>query len=30
MTRRSLTTASFLFSFGWVRFMGTGFFGMGK
>ena len=30
MTKRSLTTASFLFSFGWARFMGTGFFGMGK
>lgn len=30
MTKCSLTTASFLFSFGWARFMGTGFFGMGK
>ena len=28
MAHRSLTTASFLFSYGWARFMGTGFFGM--
>ncbi len=28
MAHRSLTTASFLFSFGWARFMGAGFFGM--
>ena len=26
----ALTTASFLFSYGWARFMGAGFFGMGK
>ena len=30
MNNRNLTTASFLFSFGWARFMGAGFFGMGK
>ncbi len=30
MNQRNLTTASYLFSFGWARFMGTGFFGMGK
>ena len=30
MNRSALTTASFFFSFGWARFMGTGFFGMGK
>lgn len=30
MSKRSLTTASFLFSYGWARFMSTGFFGMGK
>ena len=30
MADRTLTTASFLFSYGWARFMGTGFFGMGK
>ena len=30
MANRSLTTASYLFSFGWARFMGTGFFGMEK
>ena len=30
MNNRSLTTASYLFSFGWARFMGAGFFGMGK
>ncbi len=30
MSQSSLTTASFLFSYGWARFMGAGFFGMGK
>jgi len=30
MADQTLTTASFLFSYGWARFMGTGFFGMGK
>ena len=30
MDCRNLTTASYLFSFGWARFMGIGFFGMGK
>ena len=30
MKRSALTTASFLFSYGWARFMGAGFFGMGK
>ena len=30
MTGRRLTTASFLFSYGWARFMGAGYFGMGK
>ncbi len=30
MVNRSLTTASYLFTFGWARFMGAGFFGMGK
>ena len=30
MDKRTLTTASFGFSFGWARFMGAGFFGMGK
>ena len=29
MTGRPLTTASFLFSYGWARFMGAGFFGVG-
>ena len=28
MADRTLTTASFLFSYGWARFMGAGFFGM--
>lgn len=30
MDRSTLTTASFSFTYGWARFMGTGFFGMGK
>ena len=30
MADRTLTTASFLFSYGWARFMGAGFFGMEK
>ena len=30
MNDRTLTTASFGFPFGWARFMGAGFFGMGK
>ena len=30
MADRTLTTASFLFSYGWARFMGAGFFGMGE
>lgn len=28
MADRTLTTASFLFSYGWARFTGAGFFGM--
>ena len=30
MRQTALTTASFLFSYGWARFMGAGFFGVGK
>lgn len=30
MADRTLTTASFLFSYGWARFMGAGFFGVEK
>ena len=30
MKASALTTASFFFSFGWARFMGAGYFGMGK
>ncbi len=30
MNHASLTTASFLFSYGWARFMGAGFFGVGN
>ena len=30
MANRTLTTASFLFSYGWARFMGAGFFGVEK
>ncbi len=30
MNRSALTTASFFTSFGWARFMGAGYFGMGK
>ncbi len=30
MSVSNLTTASFLFSYGWARFMGAGLFGMGK
>ncbi len=30
MTCGTITTASFTYSFGWARFMGTGFFGMDK
>ncbi len=30
MNRSTLTTASFFFTFGWARFMGTGYFGVQK
>ena len=30
MDRHALTTASAFVSYGWARFMGAGFFGMGK
>lgn len=30
MNRSALTTASFFAFFGWARFMGTGYFDMGK
>ncbi len=30
MKASALTTASFSFTFGWARFMGAGYFGMGK
>ena len=30
MKQKTLTTASYLFSFGWARFMGAGFFGVEK
>ncbi len=30
MKQNALTTASYLFSFGWARFMGAGFFGVEK
>ena len=30
MKRCALTTASFCFFFGWARFTGAGFFGMGE
>ncbi len=30
MRQQPLTTASYFVSFGWARFMGAGFFGMGK
>jgi len=30
MKRNTITTASFVFYYGWARFMGAGFFGMGK
>jgi hypothetical protein len=30
MNRSALTTASFYFTFGWARFMGTGYFLLGK
>ena len=30
MADRTLTTASFLFSYGWARFMGAGFFWRGE
>ncbi len=30
MKLTALTTASFVFSYGWARFMGTGHFDMGK
>jgi hypothetical protein len=30
MKRNTITTASFSFNYGWTRFMGTGYFAMGK
>ena len=30
MNRSALTTASFFFTFGWARFMSTGYFALGK
>lgn len=30
MNRSALTTASFFFTYGWVRFMSTGYFALGK
>lgn len=30
MKRNTITTASVFFTYGWARFMGTGFFAVGK
>ncbi len=30
MNRSNLTTASFYFTYGWARFMGAGYFALGK